>query len=190
MYNIPVLQPYRVTQVFGVNADFYKPQYPKWHPWIDFAWPVKWVSQEVYSSRAWTVVQSHNIRGRGNTIVILHPDGMETIYAHLSSRAVDKWKIVKNMEYIGMTGTTGTSTGVHLHFWIRPNKSDPRYDKNNGYDWWVDPTPYFSKTSEAQDKVDQCIKDNGVLFDSINDKVVQTALHAMNNLLLEKRNVL
>lgn len=57
--------------------------------------------------------------GYGNLIVIRHPNGLETYYAHLSARNVQVGEIVKAGEIIGKGGNTGRSTGSHLHFEMR-----------------------------------------------------------------------
>ncbi len=57
--------------------------------------------------------------GYGNLIVIRHPNGLETYYAHLSARNVQVGEIVKAGEVIGKGGNTGRSTGSHLHFEMR-----------------------------------------------------------------------
>lgn len=56
--------------------------------------------------------------GAGNYIVINHPNGTQTTYAHLSRLIISKgWHVVKG-QIIGYVGTTGRSTGCHLHFGI------------------------------------------------------------------------
>ncbi|MHC8514495.1 M23 family metallopeptidase [Sporosarcina sp. ITBMC105] len=52
----------------------------------------------------------------GNYIVIRHPNGWETAYLHLQTIAVSTKQYVSQSQYIGMKGSTGNSTGVHLHF--------------------------------------------------------------------------
>jgi murein DD-endopeptidase MepM/ murein hydrolase activator NlpD len=59
--------------------------------------------------------------GYGNHIIIDHKNGFQTLYAHLSKFAITKGKIVEKGEKIGVMGTTGNSTGVHLHFEIEKN---------------------------------------------------------------------
>jgi len=56
--------------------------------------------------------------GFGNLIVIRHFNGLETCYAHLSKRALKPGDLVNAGEYIGKGGSTGHSTGAHLHFEI------------------------------------------------------------------------
>ena len=57
--------------------------------------------------------------GYGNYIVIRHPNGTQTLYAHLSSNAVGMGAYVAQGEVIGGMGNTGRSTGTHLHFEVR-----------------------------------------------------------------------
>lgn len=57
--------------------------------------------------------------GYGQYIVIKHSDGTQTLYAHLSSNAVGVGQWVSQGQYIGGMGSTGKSTGVHLHFEVR-----------------------------------------------------------------------
>ncbi len=58
-------------------------------------------------------------RGYGNYVVIRHPNGLETIYGHLSKHLVRENQIVKAGDPIGLGGNTGRSTGSHLHFETR-----------------------------------------------------------------------
>ncbi|WP_374720596.1 peptidoglycan DD-metalloendopeptidase family protein [Peribacillus tepidiphilus] len=59
--------------------------------------------------------------GYGNKIVINHQNGMETVYAHLSSINVQVGQTVQAGSEIGVMGSTGHSTGVHLHFEVIKN---------------------------------------------------------------------
>ena len=59
--------------------------------------------------------------GYGNHVIISHPDGSQTLYAHLSSFAVAKGDRVAAGQRIGFSGTTGNSTGPHLHFELHRN---------------------------------------------------------------------
>lgn len=58
-------------------------------------------------------------RGYGKYVVIRHPNGLETVYGHLSKQIVKPGDIVKAGEPIGLGGNTGRSTGSHLHFETR-----------------------------------------------------------------------
>ena len=62
---------------------------------------------------------SYQRRGYGHYVVIRHPNGLETLYAHLTSRLVEENEVVKAGDPIGLGGNTGRSTGPHLHFETR-----------------------------------------------------------------------
>lgn len=62
---------------------------------------------------------SYQRRGYGHYVVIRHPNGLETLYAHLSSKLVEENEVVKAGDPIGLGGNTGRSTGPHLHFETR-----------------------------------------------------------------------
>lgn len=57
--------------------------------------------------------------GYGNVVVIRHQNGLETVYGHMSKILVKPRQIVKAGEVIGLGGSTGNSTGPHLHFEVR-----------------------------------------------------------------------
>lgn len=61
-------------------------------------------------------------KGYGNTIKILHDNGLVTLYAHLSAFSVKKGDIICKGKIIGKIGASGNATGPHLHFEIIENK--------------------------------------------------------------------
>jgi murein DD-endopeptidase MepM/ murein hydrolase activator NlpD len=61
----------------------------------------------------------YEARGYGKYIVIRHDNGLETIYGHLSKQIVRENQRVKAGDVIGLGGSTGRSTGSHLHFETR-----------------------------------------------------------------------
>ncbi len=61
-------------------------------------------------------VAKYNHRGWGYYVLLRHPNGLETLYGHLSKQLVKEDDIVKAGQPIGLGGNTGRSTGSHLHF--------------------------------------------------------------------------
>ena len=59
----------------------------------------------------------------GNYVVVSHSDGTSTLYAHMSRRNASKGQTVSQGQVIGYVGTTGSSTGNHLHLEIRVHGS-------------------------------------------------------------------
>ena len=64
-------------------------------------------------------VMDYEKRGYGYYLVVRHPNGLETVYAHLSKYLVDQDQVVKAGEPIALGGNTGRSTGPHLHLEFR-----------------------------------------------------------------------
>ena len=73
----------------------------------------------VYASAAGTVTRASSFGGYGNCIEIQHEGGYSTLYGHLSSIDVSVGQTVGQGEYIGGTGSTGSSTANHLHFEVK-----------------------------------------------------------------------
>lgn len=92
----------------------------KAHLGIDYAAPV---GTPVWASSTGKVVECAMKRGSGNTVVIAHANGLSTRYYHLArfARGMKAGKTVKQKEVIGFVGTTGLSTGPHLHFSVTKN---------------------------------------------------------------------
>ncbi|MEG1917652.1 MAG: peptidoglycan DD-metalloendopeptidase family protein [Oscillospiraceae bacterium] len=80
-------------------------------------------SSEVHAAKAGTVIVSQYSSSYGNYVVISHGGGNTTLYAHMSSRKVSEGTEVTQGQVIGITGSTGHSTGPHLHFEITENGS-------------------------------------------------------------------
>lgn len=57
--------------------------------------------------------------GYGNLVIVRHYNGLETVYAHLSKIKVQEGQVVAAGELLGLAGSTGKSTGPHLHFEVR-----------------------------------------------------------------------
>jgi len=61
--------------------------------------------------------------GYGNYVVIEHPNGVQTLYAHLNSVSVKSGQWLEQGQTLGSSGNTGRSTGPHLHFEVRGGKN-------------------------------------------------------------------
>jgi len=70
----------------------------------------------VYATANGVVKFSSSENGYGNLVVIDHGNGYSTKYGHLSRILVDRGQLVKRFEVIGYMGSTGTATGVHVHY--------------------------------------------------------------------------
>ena len=75
----------------------------------------------VYAAANGTVTQAGWNGGYGKCITISHADGMQTVYAHLSTVKVRTGQRVSQGQIIALSGNTGNSTGPHLHFEVRVN---------------------------------------------------------------------
>lgn len=84
----------------------------------------------IYAADSGTVVRSSDgwNGGWGNYVMIDHGNGMQTLYAHMSSRAVSVGQTVSRGQTIGYVGSTGMSTGPHLHFemYVNGSRIDPQ----------------------------------------------------------------
>jgi murein DD-endopeptidase MepM/ murein hydrolase activator NlpD len=101
--------------------------YRKMHAGVDFAAPR---GTPILAAGSGTVERANRYGGYGNYIRIRHTDGYKTAYAHLKSfaRGVKSGAYVKQDQVIGYVGTTGRSTGPHLHYEVHLNgkKINPR----------------------------------------------------------------
>ena len=106
-----------VTSAFGVRRDPIL-GVSALHPGIDFRDPV---GSEVPATAAGVVTRAGWAGGYGNMVEIDHGGGYATRYAHLSEIDVKVGDKVKFGETLGKTGSTGRSTGPHLHYEVRHN---------------------------------------------------------------------
>ncbi len=109
----------KISQNFGITK--FSPVIP--HNGVDFAIPI---GTPIKSSLNGFVVDAGNMdlanggrcRSYGKWILVQHPNGLSTLYAHLSLIKVSKSQSVSTGEVIAYSGNTGNSTGPHLHFTV------------------------------------------------------------------------
>lgn len=110
---------YRITNTFGLARSYYSSGY---HTGLDFAapsgTPIHAVANGVITSAAYEGAY-------GNQTVQTLDDGTELWYCHQTSFTVSPGDTVRAGEIIGYVGSTGNSTGPHLHLEVRPGAGDP-----------------------------------------------------------------
>ncbi len=95
----------------------YGPRRGRAHQGVDLALKT---GEPIYATFSGRVrISQYNRGGYGNLVVIRHDNGLETFYGHLSERMVEPNQWVEAGQVIGLGGSTGRSTGPHLHFETR-----------------------------------------------------------------------
>jgi murein DD-endopeptidase MepM/ murein hydrolase activator NlpD len=121
-----------ISQPFGPSHLGLEPPYggfAHFHTGIDLVEPM---GSPVYAADDGVVaLVGSSTQGYGKYVVIAHSGGLDTLYGHLSATLVSVGQTVSQSQPIGLEGSTGNSTGAHLHFELRINQKP------------VDPTPYL-----------------------------------------------
>ncbi|MBD2847992.1 M23 family metallopeptidase [Paenibacillus sp. IB182496] len=97
---------YRITSKYG-------PRWGRQHKGIDLVG-----NSSILASDNGVVEFAGRKNGYGNAVIIDHNNGYKTLYGHMSSLSVEQGEIVEKGDKLGVMGTTGNSTGIHLHFEI------------------------------------------------------------------------
>ncbi|MGH7764948.1 MAG: murein hydrolase activator EnvC family protein [Candidatus Dormibacteraceae bacterium] len=122
----------QISQPFGPSQLVLEPPfggYPHFHTGIDL---VEAFGSPVYAADDGLVaLVGSSSTGYGNYVVIAHSGGLDTLYGHLSTALVKVGQQVTQGQPVGLEGSTGNSTGPHLHFELRINQRP------------VDPTLYL-----------------------------------------------
>lgn len=109
-YCMPV--PGRITSNYG-----YRKRFGRMHLGVDLALKI---NDTIYAAFDGKVrLTAFNRKGYGNYIIIRHPNNLETVYGHLNKTLVKPDQVVRAGDPIGLGGSTGHSTGPHLHFETR-----------------------------------------------------------------------
>ncbi len=116
---VPADKPVRTAQfmsAYGNRRDPFEGR-TKMHQGIDLAAPI---GTPIYATADGLITEAGwNSGGYGNLIKVEHGKGIETRYAHLSSIAVRAGQRIRRGDVIGRMGSTGRSTGSHLHYEVR-----------------------------------------------------------------------
>ena len=115
--------PYRVaiTDSYGYRTHPVTGQKTTWHNGVDLA---AGAGTAIYATKSGTVTTALRSDIWGNYVVINHGDGFSSLYAHMQGLIVKAGDYVKQGQTIGYVGSTGLSTGPHLHFTIYYNGAD------------------------------------------------------------------
>lgn len=103
-----------------VNSHYgYRRQFHRNHYGTDIKVYVGDTIRAAFSGKVRVVKDQGYRRGYGKYVIIRHPNGLETVYGHMSKWLVNPDQVVKAGDPIGLGGSTGRSTGPHLHFETR-----------------------------------------------------------------------
>ena len=132
----PSINPIKANDIIKISSSYGMRVHPitkekRMHSGIDF---IAKIGTPVLSTANGKVVTvEYNQTGYGNKIVIEHANNLKTVYAQLEEIKVEEGQTVNQNDIIGTVGSSGTSTGPHLHYEVLQNNIP------------VDPKPYLSK---------------------------------------------
>ncbi|REJ18011.1 MAG: hypothetical protein C6W59_06050 [Paenibacillaceae bacterium] len=124
----------RLTSEFGLRSDPFTRRLAR-HSGIDLGGNS---GDPVYAAGGGTVMESDYNQSRGHYIIIEHESGYKSVYMHLRKRLASAGQKVEQGEKIGLLGSSGRSTGPHLHFEIWKDGQA------------VDPLPYLQLFKEEK----------------------------------------
>jgi murein DD-endopeptidase MepM/ murein hydrolase activator NlpD len=107
-----------ITSVFGYRSDPFDSENAEYHPGIEFRGAK---GDPVHVTADGKVVFTGWKGGYGNCIIVQHKNDFQTLYGHLSHINVQEGQSVSTGDMIGKVGSTGRSTGAHLHYEVRKN---------------------------------------------------------------------
>jgi murein DD-endopeptidase MepM/ murein hydrolase activator NlpD len=122
----------QISQRFGPSTFWFEPAYggyPHFHTGVDLVAPFG--TPVLAADDGVVALVGSSSSGYGNYVVIAHSGGLDTLYGHLATSLVKVGQQVTQGQPVGLEGSTGNSTGAHVHFELRINQKP------------VDPTPYL-----------------------------------------------
>jgi murein DD-endopeptidase MepM/ murein hydrolase activator NlpD len=135
---MPIGPPSQLSSTFGWRRNPFYAE-PNLHEGLDFAAPA---GTPIWAASGGVVRTASYQGGFGNLIEIDHGDGLFTRYAHAKVILVKKGDLVRRGQMIARVGSTGLSTGPHLHFEVRQ------------HDQPLDPRPYLTNNPQAPGSTD------------------------------------
>ncbi len=162
----------KVTSHYGYRASFGRNHYGT---------DIKvYTGDTIYAAFSGKVrISKYNAGGYGYYVLIRHANGLETLYGHLSKQLVGENQFVKAGQPIGLGGSTGRSTGPHLHFetrflgkFIDPEKIFSFEDRDIRSDYYV-----YAPSKEESEKM---VAENVVAGEEIAQNIVAAAELAQN----------
>ena len=124
----------RITSPFGIMRAYNSGGFDNIHTGIDIGGNP--AGTEIRAPNDGMIVLAEDFYARGNTVMIEHGCGLKTMYYHMMKFFVREGQIVRKGDLIGLIGTTGYSTGPHLHWEFRLNgvAVDPYFFMYNDID--------------------------------------------------------
>ena len=117
LFRLPIAAPFRWTSMFGKREDPIA-HVESFHTGVDMACPT---GTPILASMSGRVTKTGVTRVYGNYVIIDHGNGYQTLYAHMSKIIATEGQYVNQGTRIGLVGSTGYSTGPHLHFTVYKN---------------------------------------------------------------------
>jgi len=124
----------RITSTFGIRKDPFTKR-ATYHAGLDIGGNT---GEPIYAAADGTVVEAERSTSHGNNVMINHSNGVKTHYSHMSKILTTVGTKVRKGDIIGELGSTGRSTGPHLHYEVIVNGEH------------VDPQPYLKATRRSQ----------------------------------------
>ena len=115
-WDFPLKSSYTLTSHYGESRSYES------HPGVDLAVPT---GTPVYAAQSGLVTTASVYGGYGNCVMIYHGNGLTSVYGHNSVLKVSKGQYVKRGTLVALAGSTGWSTGSHLHFEVRNSSGSP-----------------------------------------------------------------
>lgn len=117
LFKSPIHGGYRVTSRYGWRRDPFTGK-RSFHNGIDLA---TYRGAPIYAALPGTVAATGYSNVYGNYVIIRHHSGYQTLYGHMNTIITSRGKYVTSQSKIGTVGTTGRSTGPHVHFTVYKN---------------------------------------------------------------------